>query len=432
MVGSMSSPAPDTAPAPSDLIREQGLTRMRRLALAILAAMAALFLIAARLRHVHPVFGYLEAFAEAGLAGGLADWFAVTALFRRPLGLPIPHTAIIPRNRARIGRALGDFISDQLLSPDLVQAGLARFSASAALADVLAAQSLDGAPLVDELARKLARAAPGLLRAAPRHALETGLKALMQEALASAPAGQTSSAALRLFWTPERSRAIGEATLRYVASAIDSRRDALRDELAAHGGGWTPRFVDRMLADRVIGAVENLLGDLEQADHPWRLALDRSVADMADRLASDPELVARAQGWKDDLARGPALDAAARAAVDRLTRPEVANGVEDEALADLIAQALNGLIARLRTDRALSEPLDLAVQQALTQRILAERPSVSDLVTERVGAWDEATLVRALELQTGQDLQYIRINGALVGGVAGLAIHLISGLAHLR
>ena len=187
-----------------------------------------------------------------------------------------------------------------------------------------------------------------------------------------------------------------------------------------------------MLAERVIGAVQNLLGDLQQADHPWRVALDRSVEDMADRLASDPELVARAQGWKDDLARGPALDAAARAAVDRLTRPGAANGPQDNRLADLIAQALSGLIARLRTDKTLSAPLDRAVQETLTARILAERPSVSRLVAERVEAWDEATLVRALELQTGQDLQFIRINGALVGGVVGLVIHLISGLAHLR
>ncbi len=347
---------------------------MRMIASAVLAVMAALFIAAVALRPMHPAFAWLEAFAGAGLAGGLADWFAVTALFRRPLGLPIPHTAIIPANRARIGQALGDFIADQLLTPALVDNALARFDATALL--------------------------PQLFQSIPRPELEQGLTGLLRSGLSGVAAAPAAGALLSQLWTPERSNDLTGQAVDALSLALTERHDALRDELAAQGATWTPKWIDRMLADRVLQGVEGLLQALKSPDHPWRIELDQTIAGLADRLAHDPALSGPAQHWKDDL-------------------------LSDAVLEGLAAQLADGLSAMTPAPETAAR-VNGALRTLLATRILAERPTVARLVCERLAQWDERELVDELELQTGRDLQYIRINGALVGAVAGLAIHATS------
>jgi uncharacterized membrane-anchored protein YjiN (DUF445 family) len=359
--------------------RRAGLDRIRRIAGAVLAVMGVLFVLAAAGRRAWPpgaeLLGWVQAFAEAGLAGGLADWFAVTALFRRPLGLPIPHTAIIPQNRDRIGRALGDFIAGQLVTPALVDRALDRFDAAALI--------------------------PELIARTPRPELEAMLGRAVRAALETAPLAPAAGAALAGFWTPERSGVLIRRAVRLLARTLDSRHDALRDTLVSYGTGWTPKFVDRMLADRVLGALAGVLTDLEAADHPWREALDRTVTRVIGRLSSDPQMAVEAETWKTALLEDESVAAMARGLADRLA-------------------ALN-----LAPDSAAA--LNQAVRTGLRERILAERPALARLVSDRMNDWDEAALVAELELQAGRDLQYIRINGALVGGLVGLVIHAVAG-----
>ena len=353
---------------------------MRRIAGAVLAGMGGLFLLAALGRRVWPgaadALGWVQAFAEAGLAGGLADWFAVTALFRRPLGLPIPHTAIIPQNRDRIGRALGDFIAGQLVTPALVDQALAQFDAAALL--------------------------PELIAATPRPQQEAMLGRALRGALEAAPLAPAAGAVLARLWTPERSAHLIRRAVRLLSRTLEQRHDALRDTLVSHGAGWTPKFVDRMLADRVLAALAGVLADLEAPDHPWRQELDAAIGRIAGRLAEDPQLAAEAESWKASL-------------------------LSDEAVAGMAA-SLADRLAGFRLEADTADALNRAVRAGLRARILAARPTLARLVSERMNDWDEAALVAELELQAGRDLQYIRINGALVGGLAGLAIHAVSGL----
>ena len=369
-----------SSPSMSADARRAGLHRMRRIAGAVLAVMGLLFVLAAAGRRVWPsaaeALGWIQAFAEAGLAGGLADWFAVTALFRHPLGLPIPHTAIIPKNRDRIGRALGDFIAGQLVTETLVDRALER---------------LDAAALI-----------PELIAGVPRPELEAMLGRAVRAALESAPLAPAAGVALAGLWTPERSGVLIRRAVRLLARTLDSRHDSLRDTLVSHGGGWTPKFVDRMLADRVLGALAGVLGDLESADHPWRAALDQTVNRIIGRLSTDPQMAAEAETWKTALLQDESVGAMARGLADRL--------------------------AALKLAPDAAETLNQAVRAGLRARILEARPTLARLVSERMNDWDEATLVAELELQAGRDLQYIRINGALVGGLVGLAIHAVSGL----
>jgi uncharacterized membrane-anchored protein YjiN (DUF445 family) len=378
------TPEPERDPA-RDLetaraLRGAGLARMKTFANATLVGMAGLYLIAALGRRTVPELGWLQAFAEAGLAGGLADWFAVTALFRKPLGLPIPHTALIPKNRRRIGAALGDFIGVQLLTPDIVDQALARFDAAALL--------------------------PEVWRAVPEDALRAEAGRWVRSAVAAVPAAPAAGAALARLWTPERGARLSGMAMEALSGLMADHREQLREAIVARGGGWTPKFVDRMLADRILGAAGDLLTAAAEPDHPWRVELDAAITGFAARLEADADLTEEGERWKADL------------------------------LTDETVTSLSGLLAdRLREvtltpDQARS--VNATIREALKTRILAARPRVAELVTERLAGWDETALVRELELQTGRDLQFIRINGALAGGLVGVVIYAVSGWLKLR
>ena len=370
------APDPETARAQ----RAAALARMRTFANATLAGMAALYLLAALGRRSIPALGWLEAFAEAGLAGGLADWFAVTALFRRPFGLPIPHTALIPKNRRRIGAALGDFIGVQLLTPEVVDQALERFDAAALL--------------------------PEVWRAVPEDALQAEASRWVRSAIAAVPAAPAAGAALARLWTPERGARLSGLAVEALSHLIADHKDQLREAMVARGGGWTPKFVDRMLADRILGAAGDLLAAAAEPDHPWRLELDTAISGFAARLEADEDLSEEGERWKADLLTDETVGAVARLLAERL---------REVTLTDDQARSVNATI-----------------REALKTRILAARPRVAELVAERLAGWDETTLVRELELQTGRDLQYIRINGALAGGLVGVVIYAVSGWLRLR
>lgn len=360
--------------------RSAGLARMKTIANATLAGMAALYLLAALGRRTMPALGWLQAFAEAGLAGGLADWFAVTALFRRPLGLPIPHTALIPKNRRRIGAALGDFIGVQLLTPEVIDQALERFDAAALL--------------------------PEVWKAVPEDALRAEASRWVRSAADAVPAAPAAGAALARLWTPERGARLSGMAVEALSGLMADHKDQLREAIVARGGGWTPKFVDRMLADRILGAAGDLLAAAAAPDHPWRVELDAAISSFAARLEADTDLTEAGERWKADL----------------LTDETVA------ALSKMLAERLREVT--LTADQARS--VNGAIRAALKTRILAARPRIAELVAERLAGWDEKSLVRELELQTGRDLQYIRINGAFAGGLVGVVIYAVSGWLRLR
>ena len=338
--------------------REGDLKRLKGVALLLLVIMGALFVLGTVLRHANPVFGYIQALGEAGLAGGLADWFAITALFRRPLGLPIPHTAILPRSRARIARALGDFVARSILTEPLIEKALAQFSAARTLGEMLDGDALE-------------KVASGLdLQASP-----------------------LAGAALQAFWTPDRSRRLADSLTRLARDLMTERREDLKDALAAHGRTWSLKWLDRLLAGRVVEALEGMLVDLESPDHPWREAIDRTVRTYAEKLVSGEEGLPSGGSLSGDESR------------------------------DLFLRAARALADDIRTQPQRYHALDQAVREGLTQRLLDARESLGDLTTEQVMSWSEADLVSAVETQTGADLQYIRINGALVGALVGLVLH---------
>lgn len=356
---------------------------MHMLAGILLAAMAGLYVLAWRLH-----LPALRAFAEAALVGGIADWFAVTALFRRPLGLPIPHTALVPANQARLGRALGDFVQHNFLAPELVAARLRRHSPAAWLADRLAEPAV-----VDALARRLAKVAAD---DDIRHALAALLRP-------GPPLAHGVEMALRQHW---HHRAF-DLALDAVAAALARDDGFILGKVADRSGRWVPAWVDRKLADNLTAALAAALDDLRHTDHPWRQAAAAWAERLAGRLRDDPALADHLSRWRDVV---------------------LAELVAEPRLAPLLAQALTGWGRKLAADPVARARLDRRLIRLAERLVVPSRQEIGRFIADVVQHWDGATLVAKLESQVGRDLQFIRINGTIVGGLVGLALY---GLSHL-
>jgi uncharacterized membrane-anchored protein YjiN (DUF445 family) len=412
--------APGPHPVRTDLARRRELTRMRRLATGLLLMMTAIF-VAARLAPAAWTWtAYVAAFAEAAMVGACADWFAVTALFRRPFGLPIPHTGIIPRNKDRIGEALGDFIANNFLTPVVLDARLRRVEPARRLADWLT---------TDDHARGLAVRTAELL---PDMAgAGTELRGLAVEALRRAarsrPVAPLAARFLGWLWRePAVQRLVGQAVDR-LADFGSEHEAFIQSRIAGETWKWLPKWVDRILAEKFTRDLLRAANELRDPGHPWRRDLDATVEDFIRRLAEDPEFLARGEAIRDQLLDDPVLGRRLEGLwtefAERLATDPAARGA---LLADALARGLYRLGAWLAEDPAARERLDRWVRVAARRTLSSQRQAIGGFVAQVVAGWDPAGVTDRLELQVGRDLQYIRINGTLVGGLVGLAIFALS------
>lgn len=402
--------------------RARGVAAMQRLASGLLVLMFAIYL-GGRLAPASWRPGpYLAAFGEAGMVGAIADWFAVTALFRHPLGLPIPHTAIIPRNKDRIGVALGRFISHNFLEPRLLDRRLLDLEPARRLAEWLSNEETRNI-----LARRLADLAPELIGAGPAIAdlAAEGVRRL-------ARAGPLAPAAARLLdylwretWAPDL---IDRAILALGAFA-DSRPELFEAAVEARTWSWLPKWVDKAVAERLRAGLLATLQEMRSPDHPLRAALDVQVQNLISRLATDPDYLEKGEALKARLLAdqgliGSIADACAEAARRWASEPDSVRDLVEEA-------ARRGLAATARwlgEDLSARERLDRWIRAAVRRTVTPGREAIGDFVAQVVGGWDARAVADRLELQVGRDLQFIRINGAIVGALVGLAIFTASRL----
>ena len=413
----MSRPA--SAPpraAISDATRRRDLARMRALATGLLVLMATIFL-ATRLAPASWIWtGYVGAFAEAGTVGACADWFAVTALFRRPLGLPIPHTGIIPRNKDRIGEALGDFIANNFLTPGVLDARLKRLEAARRLANWLTQG--DHAAV---LGARLAVLLPDVFAAGDE--LRGLMGEIIRRAARSRPIAPLASRLLNWLWhEPAVQRLVSQAINR-VADFGAEHEAFIQSRIAGEGWKWMPKWLDRFLAEKLTRDLLRAVSEMRDPAHPWRVELGAAVETLIARLAEDPELLARGEALRERLLAGPELSERLEGLwtefADRLAADPAARNA---LLTDAFTRALRGLGTWLSEDTAARERLDRWVQVSARRTLSAQRQAMGDFVAQVVAGWDAEAVATRLELQVGRDLQYIRINGALVGGLVGLVI----------
>ena len=398
------------------------LRTMRLAATGLLAAMVATYVVTGFWLRAEPWLAYVRAFAEAATVGACADWFAVTALFRRPLGLPIPHTGIIPRNKARIGEALGNFIADNFLTAEILEARLRQLEVGRWGAAWL--RKPGNAALVAE---RLVRLIPELLALSTAAARRRFVGAIASDVISAVPAAPLAAGVLRSLSSGARRDTLLNAALDLVAAALTNNQDLVRAEVAGRTYRWLPRWLDEKIADKLLGALTQTIEEMRSPEHPWRDRVGRYLDDFIDRLERDPTLAARAEAIKRQITTHPLLVERLGQLGDTLEaclQPGSEQAARD--LCDRLAVWLASFGAWLCDEAEAVEIFNDWARRAVQQIVVPRRRVIGRTIASVVAAWDVRSVVEKLELQVGADLQYIRINGTIVGGLVGLALYALS------
>jgi len=402
--------------------------RMRRVATGLLVAMAVAFLLLHRFAGPHPAWGYAIAFTEAAMVGGLADWFAVTALFRRPLGLPIPHTAIIPTNKDRIADTMAAFLRDNFLTPQVVARRLSGFNLAASAGGFLAdpdraEQSRLRAGAANLLADILESLDPERIGLQVRAGLAHQLEKIQVAPLL----GQMLSAMI----VDRRHLPLLEGAVRWAGQTLEANEDLVRAMISERANGLM-RFagLDTRIANAVLDGLYKLMAEMiVHPDHPLKLKVEGMLEELAWKLVHDPETREKVESAKRELIANPAVADWWQAVWERL-RHGLINAARDPdaGLGAGISGMLGELGQALRSDPALQLQINRFARRTLVGVASRYGDEIVRLVSETVKRWDAGTVTARLESAVGRDLQFIRINGTLVGGLFGLAIHTVERL----
>ncbi|HEX2807965.1 MAG TPA: DUF445 domain-containing protein, partial [Kineosporiaceae bacterium] len=396
---------------------------MKALAGGLLAFAAVVYVVTL---HQTGFLGYVNAGAEASMVGAVADWFAVTALFKHPLGLPIPHTAIIPTRKDALGRSLQEFVTTNFLAEDVVRGRLER-------ADVARRVGvwLSDPGHATRVAAELSSLARGAMTVMQDEQVVTVLESIVLRRARLRPWGPPAGRLL--------DRVISDGAHHRL---VDVAADSLYDWLVEHedvvvrlvterAPVWTPSWVDLRVAKRAHLEAVNLVRDTrDDRDHRVRKAIDGMLTQLARDLQVDPETMARADAFRDGLLDHPDVRSAV-AALWKTVRAVLEEAIDDPG-SELRVRTLDGLISlgqRLATDEQLQRVIDRYITDAVGHLISGYADEVATVISETVDRWDGDDASRRIELHVGHDLQFIRINGTVVGGLVGLLIHTVALLA---
>ncbi|MFC4001781.1 DUF445 domain-containing protein [Prauserella oleivorans] len=429
----MEQPRARTTPVepPGALAREEakrrGLRRMKLVALSFLLGATVVFLLTSWAQSAGWTgwVGYVRAAAEAGMVGALADWFAVTALFRHPLGIKIPHTAIIPHKKDVLGDSLGEFVGSNFLAEPVVRDKLRRVEASRRVGEWLAKPE-NAERATAELAT-VVRGAVTVLR-------DEDVQAVMEQAVVRRVVDRE--------WGPPLGKLLEQvlsdgAHYRLVDLMCDRAYEWVRTNhstvlrvVSERAPSWSPRFVDEMLADKVYGEVLAFAWAVKtDVNHPMRLALDRFLGEFAQDLQKDAETMARAEQIKQQLIQHPEVQKLIGSAW-ATAKDMLLTAAEDPSseLRRRVREGLRSLGKRLTSDPAMAGKVDGWVEDAAAYAATNYSREITTIITDTVERWDAEETSRKIELQVGRDLQFIRINGTVVGALAGLVIYTVAQL----
>lgn len=406
----------------SDAGARRALYRNRALATGLLVLMALLFV---ALKFV-PQPGFwvllLRAAAEAAVVGALADWFAVTALFRRPLGLPIPHTAIVPRNKDRIGEGLGRFVERNFLDPDLVAARLRALDPAARLAAWLARPGN-----AEGVADRLVASLPGLIRSVEDRELRNFFVQAQGERLRSVEVAPLLGRVLDLLLAGGHHQTAIERMVAAALDYVERNEDRLEALVGERSGWWIPRTVDRRMARAVTQGVRDLLAELLDPASHARIRLEMAVEELATDLRSDPAMRAKVEAAKRQLLDQPEIQAWLGRLWDEMRGAILADlGAPDGRMRAAAAAALRSFGPSLEADPVMRTRLNVAVEALAVRMVVPWRRGIGRFISDVVRSWDARTVTERLELAVGSDLQYVRISGTLVAALVGTGLFLVN------
>ncbi len=397
---------------------------MKIIATGMLVVMAIIYFASKSYEAVHPALGFVRAFAEAAMVGGLADWFAVTALFRHPMGLPIPHTAIIPRNKDRIGDTLANFLKDNFLISRLVAQRMRNVDLASGIGRFLKSPSGGEGRLKFGASRLLGDAIASL----DKDRLGTMFKgAVKTQAVGldiATPIGQILAAVM----AEKRHGPLIDSTIRWAYRTLDTNELVIRNIVTDRANAvmrWTG--LDDRVANEVLDGLYKLLADMAaDPDHPVRAKTEESIEQLAKELQHDPELRQKVNEWKLEMIDNPAIASwldgiweQGREALLRAARDP------DAAMAGQFGDALIQLGNSLQQDKLLNRQINRFGRRAVIGVVASYGDNIVKLVSETVRGWDAQTITDRVENAVGRDLQFIRVNGTLVGGLVGVSLHVL-------
>ena len=408
--------------------------RMRWTATGLLVLMAFVFVLSGRYLDLHPAWGFVHAFSEAAMVGGLADWFAVTALFRHPLGLPIPHTAIIPENKDRIADTMAGFLRENFLTPQVVARRMGAMNLAGAV----------GSYLADPAATRDSRIRAGagelvveVLESLDPERLGTQVRSGLAAQLEKLEIAPLMGGMLDAMIADGRHKPLIDKIIRWAGLVLEDNEDLVR-EMVSRRANAVLRFtgLDERLATSVIDGLYKLLAEvLIDPEHPLRNKIEEGLHDLAHGLRHDAEMQARIERMKTELIHNPAVGEWWQGVWERIRarlidsiRMSGAAGDGDGDGAGYFARTLGELGAALRDDARLQQQINRFTRRTAVGIATRYGDQIVQLVSETVRRWDARTLTDRVEGAVGRDLQFIRINGTLVGGLVGVTIHLVSGL----
>ncbi|WP_241972969.1 DUF445 domain-containing protein [Cryobacterium sp. TMT2-14] len=402
-----------------DAVRLTALIRMKRLAIGLLLLMAVVFATSFALQESYPWLQYVRAAAEGGMVGAIADWFAVTALFRYPLGLRIPHTNIIASRKDEIGASLGEFVETNFLSEAVIRGKLESLGASRRLGAWLS-QEENARRLTDEVAV----AGAGLLNLLSDDAIQELIETVARENLLKPEWGPTiGHVGARLVESGQQHAAV-DLLLERAEGWLLEHPEAFGRAVSQRLPTWLPGFVDKLVDDKahreVLAFVATVRAD---AAHPLRQAIDRYLVEVIDDLQHEPAMIERVEALKLELLDSARLrDFASKTWEAVKVSLTAALNDPSSGLRTGIRSTVMEVGGRLSTDPALGARVDRWLADSASYIVRRYRHEIAEVITETVARWDAAETAEKIELQIGKDLQFIRINGTVVGALAGLVI----------
>ena len=396
---------------------------MKRAATGLLILAGIIFVLARLGEDGRPWLGYVRATAEAAMVGALADWFAVTALFRHPLGLPIPHTAIVAKRKDEIGTSLGEFVRDNFLTEENLRRLISEEQLSARIGQQLAQP--ETASAVAEQASAVIRGVSDVLN---DESVQSGLETVVFARVRSVPVAPIAGRAVDWGMAGGHHEAIIDSTLKGLGNFLNENQATFRTRLRSESPWWVPEAVDERVFDKIYEVVNRFILEVGgDRDHELRRQLGVRALEMAERLKTSPELVERGEELKEEILSNEEVRAWLGGLWERIKEGIVLASHDPES--DLRVQVTEALVEagiKLQSDPEMQATVDRFLSEGAGYIATHGGDPVVNVITSTVERWNAEETVGLIEEKVGRDLQFIRINGTIVGGLAGLVLYTLS------
>jgi uncharacterized membrane-anchored protein YjiN (DUF445 family) len=408
-----------------DVARLHALRRMKWIAGGLLVLAAVVYVIARVVGNGDGAWGYVEAGAEASMVGGLADWFAVTALFKHPLGIPVPHTAIIPNKKDQIGAGLAEFVRQHFLTAEVVGERVAAARVAQRTGEWLA-DSAHARQVADELSSAIA----GLANVLHDDELRIAVATFADKRLRELDVAPLLARLIDAICDSGQHQTAFTAGLRATMRFLDENRGVFRKRLAEESPEWVPDWVDDRVFAKGFTALQSFLADVSmQNEHELRQMFDRQLRGFAERLRTNPEEAARIEQAKLTLLDHPEVREYLATLWGNMKALILDSAADPESDLRRSVERLTVRVGELlRDDSDVIARVDDALHRVTLHVVSRYSEDISAVISATIERWDTEETSRRLELQVGRDLQFIRINGTVVGSLAGIAIYAISQL----